>query len=284
MSNEQTIRRSKHKRDFLTVHNSLSQNRDLSYEARGMLVELLSRPDDWEVSITQLEMDGCKRDKVRRILSELVTAGYVTGHEKNRDSEGKIYYTPYIVFDYPQSTTEKPSAVEPSAVKPTQQSTEVQSTEVQKKTLSAVADASQDTDNEADAKPVFVWDGWITTIGQIFKVNAPRAANILHMLRGTVSDKRKHTEYYKHQLKDEPFTDSFQIQAFGAWYRRTYPGIDMPLSPEAIATHVYRWRQDTHKRLAAPKHTAPVVTQPDVSTDDIQEALRLSKEARSAWQ
>jgi hypothetical protein len=61
----------------------------LSWQARGLLVYLLSKPDDWEVCIDQLvnasEKDG--RHTVQAILRELADAGYATLQQR-RDETG----------------------------------------------------------------------------------------------------------------------------------------------------------------------------------------------------
>jgi hypothetical protein len=126
MPKVQTIKRSKHERNFLTIHNSLAQNSALSYEARGLLIELLSRPDDWEVNIANLKVEGkAGRQKVIRIINELIQAGYIEDKRRIRQSDGTFDYTPYIVYD-------KPLSRNPLADNPSPENQHLQSTEEQK--------------------------------------------------------------------------------------------------------------------------------------------------------
>ncbi len=50
----------------------------LSWEARGLMGYLLSKPDTWQVQVTDLENKGpAKEHKLRRMLAELRKAGYM---------------------------------------------------------------------------------------------------------------------------------------------------------------------------------------------------------------
>lgn len=93
---------------FMTTRNA-AQDRALSHEARGVLWYFLSKPDDWEVRETDLQQEGCRRDKTRRILRELVGAGYVVKLQERE--EGKFAQVIYEVYETP--LTEKPSTVNP---------------------------------------------------------------------------------------------------------------------------------------------------------------------------
>lgn len=105
MSKPQTIKRASHGKDnpyFLMLRNT-AQDRDLSYEARGMLAYILSKPDDWEVMLSDLQQEGCGREKTRRVIKELITHGYIKDREPIR-KDGKIdSYTPYMVYESPQT-------------------------------------------------------------------------------------------------------------------------------------------------------------------------------------
>ena len=74
------IRRSpRPKVQFTIVANQVIENRNLSWRARGLLVYLLSRPDDWECRTehhARISKDGIHT--VRSILRELEDARYIT--------------------------------------------------------------------------------------------------------------------------------------------------------------------------------------------------------------
>jgi len=106
------IIRRRRTRNFTVVPNELWQDERLSLEARGMQAYLLSLPDDWEVRIAHL-MKWAKvgRDKARRIISELVEAGWIV-REQSRDPKTNAFTgVSYIVRD--ESSDESVSEPEP---------------------------------------------------------------------------------------------------------------------------------------------------------------------------
>lgn len=95
---------------YFLMSRQTAQDKNLSYEAQGMLTYLLSQSDSWEIRIDDLQKKGCKRDKVYRILKELKDAGYIH-REKTRDKNGKFIWGDYIVYEHP--FTENPDTVKP---------------------------------------------------------------------------------------------------------------------------------------------------------------------------
>jgi len=79
-----SIIRAARKNQFYVLPTTTIEDNRLSWEARGMLVYLLSKPDHWEVRVEDLlaRTRNCLgkrsgRDKVYSILKELQMAGYV---------------------------------------------------------------------------------------------------------------------------------------------------------------------------------------------------------------
>lgn len=62
---------------YFLMARAAAQDKNLSYEARGMLAYLLSKPDDWRVVVEDLSTHSCGRDQCRRIIKELIIAGYI---------------------------------------------------------------------------------------------------------------------------------------------------------------------------------------------------------------
>jgi len=85
------------KKNYVVISNSFAQNKNLSYEARGVLLELLSRPEDWVVHKNQLCNKYCKITKLNRIFTELKNAGYLKLIHKR--SNNKISGNEWIVTD-----------------------------------------------------------------------------------------------------------------------------------------------------------------------------------------
>jgi predicted transcriptional regulator len=95
-----TIRRQNRTRNFTTVDNTGINDTRLSWKAKGLLVYLLSKPDDWQVYVSQLKTaskDG--RDSTANGLEELVKFGYVKKEEK-RAENGQFGYD-YEVYEQP---------------------------------------------------------------------------------------------------------------------------------------------------------------------------------------
>ena len=84
--------RPQHQQERLTVHifrlektenyariaNSVFEDRRLSWEARGLMGYLLTKPDDWKVRLYDLIAQGpAGVHKIRRMLRELEEVGYL---------------------------------------------------------------------------------------------------------------------------------------------------------------------------------------------------------------
>jgi hypothetical protein len=85
---------------FYIVDKSLSEDKNLSWAARGLLVFLLGKPDNWSVNVEYLITQGdLKRDALHKLLNELIAAGYIK-REKIRVN-GKLSGVNYTVYDKP---------------------------------------------------------------------------------------------------------------------------------------------------------------------------------------
>lgn len=114
------IRRADHSKEnpYVMVRRQTLQDSNLSYEARGMLAFILSQPDHWRVEPSELINEHCGRDKVYRILKELIEAHYIE-HERSQDKSGKIRWGDYVVHETPYKPfPEKPYTVKPDTAKP----------------------------------------------------------------------------------------------------------------------------------------------------------------------
>lgn len=124
MSEERTIRTGPRK-GFVVLYRSAAQDARLSLEARGLLVMMASLPDDWSYSETGLAgKAGCGRQKVNRILRELIDAGYLL-REQRHGEHGKFASCTYVLQEEApagkakkEPLYEKPSTAQPSTVKP----------------------------------------------------------------------------------------------------------------------------------------------------------------------
>ncbi|WP_335934007.1 hypothetical protein [Streptomyces sp. PTD5-9] len=94
------IHRSRHACGFTVLPNALLQDRRLSYTARGLLADLLSRPDGWsEDGRRMADTSPQGRIAVAKALRELTAFGYYRVHKVRRPdgtfvSEVHVYDTP----------------------------------------------------------------------------------------------------------------------------------------------------------------------------------------------
>ena len=95
------IVRSKRPARFTVIDNDIVRNHSLSFKARGLLIYLLSMPDDWSVSSHHLASVGAEgRSAVRTGLTELVELGYLV-RERRQDPETGRWGWVQTVYDQP---------------------------------------------------------------------------------------------------------------------------------------------------------------------------------------
>jgi hypothetical protein len=101
---------------FVQISRETAQDRLISYQALGLLTEVLSRPDNWEVNVTDLRKRvGAGRDKVYSILRELRAAGYVQ-LVIERDEKKRVVSSTYVFYE--QRVVESPLPEKPDTEKP----------------------------------------------------------------------------------------------------------------------------------------------------------------------
>ena len=89
-----------HKNKYASISNKLSQHPNLSFEARGVLVYLLSHRDDWRVEPQDVEKAGrIGEQKRQRIFKELERAGFLK--RIKRHVEGRFEWD-YLLYDEPE--------------------------------------------------------------------------------------------------------------------------------------------------------------------------------------
>ncbi|PTJ07764.1 replication protein [Staphylococcus simulans] len=93
-----TFRVHKESGNFVTVHKVFIHDSNISWKAKGILLYLLSRPDDWKIYETELKKhatDG--RDSLKTGIKELEEAGYIC-RTRIRDEKGHFKEYEYQVF------------------------------------------------------------------------------------------------------------------------------------------------------------------------------------------
>jgi hypothetical protein len=111
---------------FYTLDKSISEDARLSWGARGLLIFLLGKPDNWEVSVKHLINQtqdaigkASGRDAVRVILKELEEAGYLKVDIARADG-GAFNGMAYTVSEIPdfQREAANPAPAEPETDNP----------------------------------------------------------------------------------------------------------------------------------------------------------------------
>ncbi len=100
------------RQDFTVLANSVIEDTRLSFRARGLLIYILSKPDNWVVKVPELIKAGgirpnglphTGRDTIFTLLRELETAGYLTRERRHDEKTGRwvnfqeIHDTPQMV-------------------------------------------------------------------------------------------------------------------------------------------------------------------------------------------
>jgi hypothetical protein len=96
------IIRSAHTANFFTAQNEYARDRRLSAQARGLMTNLLTRPDNWVINIKFLcaEMRmGVVR--VKKTLQELEKYGYLI-RNRTRDAIGRFIGSAHLIMESPK--------------------------------------------------------------------------------------------------------------------------------------------------------------------------------------
>ena len=109
-------------RDFTVIANSVFKDRRLSAKAKGILVEMLSLPENWDYTLkglTTLFSDGI--DSIRQGIKELEENGYIV-RERKRDARGRLGGMEYVIYETPEKVVENsaPEQSSPANAEPTE--------------------------------------------------------------------------------------------------------------------------------------------------------------------
>jgi hypothetical protein len=91
---------------YVLINKDFLNDKNLSWKAKGLMAYLLSKPDDWEIFISQLQKcstDG--RDSTSNAIKELIKNGYIQRKDYRLNGRFKSIYT---VFENKITVTENP--------------------------------------------------------------------------------------------------------------------------------------------------------------------------------
>lgn len=123
------IRSTRPESNFYLLDKTISEDKKLSWAARGLLIFLLGKPDNWRVSVEYLSQQTNESSKktgkqgIYSLLDELIEVGYVVRSDKQAHDEktGFLLGYDYTVYDSPckaQPYNDEPCMAKPDKVKP----------------------------------------------------------------------------------------------------------------------------------------------------------------------
>lgn len=91
---------------FVQINKAALWDKNLSLEAIGLWARLLSRPDNWQVSVAEIcKSCGSGKDRIYRILRELKANGYAYCMQDTNE-KGQFGPTDYFIFEFKATAEE----------------------------------------------------------------------------------------------------------------------------------------------------------------------------------
>jgi uncharacterized phage protein (TIGR02220 family) len=114
-----SIIRTKNREKWVTVDKKPIEDNRLSWQAKGLLTYLLSKPNDWHVHVNQLSKASKNgRDATRKAIQELVDFGYIIRNYVRND-KGQMVGCDYLVCEESISENVDLEQIRPLTEKPT---------------------------------------------------------------------------------------------------------------------------------------------------------------------
>lgn len=135
-------------KNFTIVDNTVIDDTELSWKAKGVFLYLWSKSDEWqfyEVEVAKHAKDG--RDSLRSALKELEVKGYLK-RARDRNDKGQVTTSDWIL-------SEKPMLENPTQEKPMQENNTLPSTDSTKYLLNQELNVNNNTKQQADASNAF---------------------------------------------------------------------------------------------------------------------------------
>lgn len=150
------ILRSEHRREYTVVSNKALSDPNLSLRDIGLLMFLLSMPNDWQFTevglTTTFKRDG--RTSVRSGLKALEDAGYLERRQE-RGNQGRMGGAVWIIREKPKPMSQKPMSENPTSENATQLNTNIQSTNIPSNTPSIILTDNTSPKGDAQSDDLF---------------------------------------------------------------------------------------------------------------------------------
>lgn len=278
-----TIRTPKHEGSkFVAISRDTAQDSLLSFEARGVLFYLLSKPNDWIAQPKDIQNAGglkpngkprIGRDKAEQILRELRVAGYLVV-EYERDEYGKFSCKTERLYEETLLSKEDREAATLKTRYP--ENPETGKTGDRKSSNLHIKEVVQEKENTADADA-----SRVTVPPKAKREPKPKApkerkpkprdlmfdAVALHLFSVGIADEmidggrvgKARKVFVAHGI-----TDPQQVASFTDWYRQKTKGKAPPRDPAKVEEHLLEY-------LGTVRHTASTN---GVYHDELDKALK----------
>ncbi len=227
---------------YFMLRRATAQDTTLSFEARGMLAYILSKPDDWKVQPTDLQQN-CSKNIVYRILKELKDHGYIN-LTQTRDENNKIISWDYAIHEEPLLKNKE--VVIKAKNKPLPRNQEVENPEIgfPLSGKSDITDKRVLQNKEVGAKRTA--DPQFDVIAKVWKTSAGGyVSNMQGMMFGSKSIKGEWL-----RCRFEPSATIEEIEQFGVWAKRNPANSGkMPTQATTIQRQFYEFRTVQSKKM-----------------------------------
>ena len=146
-------------KDYTVMSNHHLRNKELTLNAKGLLSQMLSLPENWDYTLAGLShINKESIDAIRTAVWELEKAGYIK-RSQGRDEKGKMTAITYTIYEQPQSpvlenpTSDKPILENPTTDNPTSENPMQLNKDIQKTDLSKKEKINKDGLN-TDSIPI----------------------------------------------------------------------------------------------------------------------------------
>lgn len=153
------IIRQKREKNYSVVNNQILEDTRMSFKARGLLIYMLSKPDNWQFYSEELvkhsDKDGIS--SIKTALNELEACGYLKRVQK-RAEKGKFSGQDWILNDSPDNSPQVgfPPADKPSTEKPLAENQQLLSTDGTKYSSNQLLKSSSSPAEKSAEKPAEV--------------------------------------------------------------------------------------------------------------------------------
>lgn len=125
--------------NFTQVSNEIINNPNLTAQAKGIMIYLLSKPKDWKVNVKDIQnhmKNG--RDAIYSILNELKKHGYIVWDKKATDEKGRFTESKIYVYETPLKQGETPYTENPYTENPYTENQDYTNKELSNKELNNI--------------------------------------------------------------------------------------------------------------------------------------------------